>query len=367
MIKTNIMRGDIFYADLSPVVGCEQGGVRPVLILQNDIGNQHSQTTIVSPLTSQHKAELPTHSFASGFGLTKESTILTEQIRTIDKSRLKGYIGHLPDENMKQTETALKISVGLKEEPKTDSLSVKIGNASITVKEYRGQRVATFKDIDECHGRPNGTARKRFSDNRQHFVDGTDFFKITPSEYRTAIGEMDSRQQNDITLITESGYLMLVKSFTDDLAWEVQRQLVNNYFRKGATDDSLETQIKQERAHAMLLNAQTRQFKAMMQIIKGHKLSDPSTQALCIEAFEQTTGKKIGYRPECEKLYSTTQLAAEVGSNPIAVGKRATAAGLKTEEYGITTLTKSEHGPKQVQMFMYNEKGRAKIKELFKR
>lgn len=90
----------------------------------------------------------------------------------------------------------------------------------------------TFKDIDIVHERPEGTARKRFNDNKMHFIEGTDFFKITPSEFRTAIGDMDLRQQNDVTLITESGYLMLVKSFTDDLAWQVQRQLVNAYFRK---------------------------------------------------------------------------------------------------------------------------------------
>lgn len=108
--------------------------------------------------------------------------------------------------------------------------TVSIGNGEVTVKEYAGKRVVTFKDIDNCHGRPEGTARKRFNDNKKHFLEGEDFFKITPSEFRTAFGSMDKRQQNDITLLTESGYLMLVKSFTDDLAWEVQRELVNRYF-----------------------------------------------------------------------------------------------------------------------------------------
>jgi len=106
-----------------------------------------------------------------------------------------------------------------------------IGNNELTVKEYEGQRVVTFKDIDMVHERPEGTARKRFNDNKKHFIEGVDFFKITPSVFRTAIGEMDIRQQNDITLLTESGYLMVVKSLKDDLAWEVQRQLVNSYFR----------------------------------------------------------------------------------------------------------------------------------------
>lgn len=108
---------------------------------------------------------------------------------------------------------------------------ISINGHEIIIKEYRGKRVLTFKDIDALHQRPDGTARKRFNENRGHFIEGTDFFKISPSEFRTAIGEMDSRQSNDVTLITESGYLMLVKSFHDDLAWEVQRKLVNGYFR----------------------------------------------------------------------------------------------------------------------------------------
>ena len=108
---------------------------------------------------------------------------------------------------------------------------IRVGNSSISIKEYKGKRVVTFKDIDTVHERPEGTARKRFSDNRDRFIENTDFFKISPSEFRTTIGDMDSRQQNDITLISESGYLMLVKSFTDDLAWTVQRQLVDSYFR----------------------------------------------------------------------------------------------------------------------------------------
>lgn len=106
-----------------------------------------------------------------------------------------------------------------------------INDMPVQVKEYGGQRVVTLKDIDTVHGRPDGTARKRFNENKKRFIEEEDYFKITPSEFRTAIGEMDSRQQNDVTLITESGYLMLVKSFHDDLAWNVQRQLVNSYFR----------------------------------------------------------------------------------------------------------------------------------------
>lgn len=111
----------------------------------------------------------------------------------------------------------------------TDAIT--INNTPIPIKEYNGFRVVTLKEIDTVHGRKDGTARKRFNDNRNRFIEGVDFFRISPSEFRTAMGEMDARQQNDITLMTESGYLMLVKSFTDDLAWQVQRELVNSYFR----------------------------------------------------------------------------------------------------------------------------------------
>ena len=98
-----IKRGDMFYADLSPVVGSEQGGIRPVLIIQNDLGNKYSPTVIAAAITSQtNKAKLPTHIEidSEGCGLKSNSVILAEQIRTIDKSRLKERIGHIEDENV---------------------------------------------------------------------------------------------------------------------------------------------------------------------------------------------------------------------------------------------------------------------------
>ncbi len=108
-----------------------------------------------------------------------------------------------------------------------------INNVALTVKEYYGARVVTFKEIDAVHGRADGTARKRFNDNREHFIEGEDFFVLNqPSEIRTlGIQRPQGGTPESVTLITESGYLMLVKSFTDDLAWKVQRELVNGYFR----------------------------------------------------------------------------------------------------------------------------------------
>ncbi len=111
-----VKRGDIYYADLSPVVGSEQGGVRPVLIIQNDIGNRYSPTVIATAITSQiNKAKMPTHIEldANEYGLSKDSVVLAEQIRTIDKRRLKEKIGHIDDDLMNRVNEALEISFGL--------------------------------------------------------------------------------------------------------------------------------------------------------------------------------------------------------------------------------------------------------------
>ena len=111
-----VKRGDIYYADLSPVIGSEQGGVRPVLIIQNDVGNKFSPTVIATAITSQiNKAKMPTHIEldANEYGLSKDSVVLAEQIRTIDKKRLKEKIGHLDDELMNKVNEALEISFGL--------------------------------------------------------------------------------------------------------------------------------------------------------------------------------------------------------------------------------------------------------------
>lgn len=111
-----IKRGDIYYADLRPVVGSEQGGIRPVLILQNDIGNRHSPTVICAAVTSKlKKAKLPTHVeiSAKDYSMEKDSVILLEQVRTIDKTRLRDWVCHLEPNMLKKVERALKISLDL--------------------------------------------------------------------------------------------------------------------------------------------------------------------------------------------------------------------------------------------------------------
>ncbi|MBO5203849.1 MAG: type II toxin-antitoxin system PemK/MazF family toxin [Clostridia bacterium] len=114
----SVKRGDIYYADLSPVVGSEQGGLRPVLIIQNDVGNRYSPTVIAAAITSRMgKTRLPTHIdiYADKVGLAKDSVILLEQIRTLDKRRLKEKMGHLDDGLMSEVNTAIAVSFGLGE------------------------------------------------------------------------------------------------------------------------------------------------------------------------------------------------------------------------------------------------------------
>ena len=116
MVTLTVHRGDIYYADLSPVVGSEQGGVRPVLIVQNDVGNRFSPTVIAAAITSQtDKAKLPTHIQvrSEGSGLAKDSIVLLEQMRTLDKRRLREHMGRLDDDSMRRVNSAIEVSLGL--------------------------------------------------------------------------------------------------------------------------------------------------------------------------------------------------------------------------------------------------------------
>ena len=123
-VDTSVKRGDIYYADLSPVVGSEQGGVRPVLIVQNDVGNKYSPTVIAAAITSrQDKNRLPTHIGvrADRCGLAKDSIVLTEQIRTLDKRRLRERAGRIPEDDMRRVDEALGVSMGLHDQPVAQS------------------------------------------------------------------------------------------------------------------------------------------------------------------------------------------------------------------------------------------------------
>lgn len=251
--------------------------------------------------------------------------------------------------------------------------SITINKTEVSVKEYQGNRVVTFKDIDTVHGRPDGTARKRFNDNKEHFIEGVDFYAIDqPSEIRTlGITRPQGGTPQSVTLVTESGYLMLVKSFTDDLAWDVQRQLVNTYFRVAIQSkaDTINLSIKQKRAEAMFMNAQARLINAetrrLVILQKEKGLSQVAVDALTVKAMECITGQNLGDNlPKTEKTYSASEVGNALGISANKVGKIANANGLKTEEYGVFVLDKSRYSSKEVTSFRYNEKGKQKIKEL---
>ena len=145
----SVKRGDIYYADLSPVVGSEQGGLRPVLIIQNDVGNRYSPTVIAAAITSRlSKTRLPTHIdvYADRVGLVKDSVILLEQVRTLDKRRLKEKMGHLDESIMAEVNRAIAVSVGLGDWRPSEHVapSVSVPNApSVTVTEPAAAAVAS--------------------------------------------------------------------------------------------------------------------------------------------------------------------------------------------------------------------------------
>lgn len=150
---------------------------------------------------------------------------------------------------------------------------MKIGNQEITVKEYKGQRVITFKDIDLCHERPEGTARRNFNENKKYFIEGEDYFVRNTYE---ALNEYGIVAPNGLKLITQQGYSMLTKPMNDDLAWAVQRELVNNYFNKpqGKPDmsdiDLFELSlnaIKENQSRIEAVNEDLQEFKQDMPIL----------------------------------------------------------------------------------------------------
>lgn len=226
-----IKRGDIYYADLNPYIGSEQGGVRPILIVQNDIGNKYSSTIIAAVITSQTKTELPTHVKIKGQGLNKNSTICLEQIRTIDKCRLREYVGRLDDELMKKVEDAIDISFGI--QCKREGHAVADLNILAPV-EFKNIRVLTTQQIADGYGTAIKRISENFQRNRERYQEGTHFFKLEGEELRnfkeSAICGI-APTVNYYYLWTEKGALLHAKSLNTDKAWEVYQNLVDTYFR----------------------------------------------------------------------------------------------------------------------------------------
>jgi hypothetical protein len=240
-----------------------------------------------------------------------------------------------------------------------------INDIPVTIKEYQGQRVVTLKDIDTVHGRPDGTARRNFNTNKKYFIEGEDYFKITPYEFRTAIGEMDSRQQNDVTLITESGYLMLVKSFTDDLAWNVQRQLVKIYFRAKEMNVPAESTTTSKKLEIQEMNARTRMANLYLKLADVDTKSGVYKDILIAKAAEVLAGEQIIPLPLAEqKTYTATEIGEMFGISKQRVGTLANQYGMKIPEFGEWYRDKSPYSSKEVDAFRYNDKAIEKFHEL---
>ncbi|HFL3608535.1 TPA: ORF6N domain-containing protein [Clostridioides difficile] len=176
---------------------------------------------------------------------------------------------------------------------------VLINNQEVQVKEFNNQRVVTFKEIDQVHERTEGTAKRNFSENRKHFIENEDFFFVKASDFEKYGNRTLEIPNRGLTLITETGYLMLVKSFTDDLAWKVQRQLVNSYFR-----------VKEE---IKTLEAVNESIKLITPIFEDLKI-DKSMQFLVAKTFFKKAGVDIPLEiEEKEHFYDTKQIARKLG------------------------------------------------------
>lgn len=193
--------------------------------------------------------------------------------------------------------------------------TVTINKTTLAVKEFRGQRVVTLKEIDEVHQRPEGTARRNFNTNKKHLEEGVDYFVIdlTANEIRTQFGAGKNAGRT-LTVVTESGYLMLVKSFTDDLAWTVQRELVNSYFRVRAKPAKVVTPGAEKRAAAMLLNAKSRTAKQMMALWTAAGVK-PEYQALALGDYYRDDGIKLPAiaLQGTKETYDKTTIAKKLG------------------------------------------------------
>ncbi|HBH0778769.1 TPA: ORF6N domain-containing protein, partial [Clostridioides difficile] len=176
---------------------------------------------------------------------------------------------------------------------------VLINNQELQVKEFNNQRVVTFKEIDQVHERTEGTAKRNFSENRKHFIENEDFFFVKASDFEKYGNRTLEIPNRGLTLITETGYLMLVKSFTDDLAWKVQRQLVNSYFR-----------VKEE---IKTLEAVNESIKLITPFFEDLKI-DKSMQFLVAKTFFKKAGVDIPLEiEEKEHFYDTKQIARKLG------------------------------------------------------
>lgn len=248
----------------------------------------------------------------------------------------------------------------------TKKTEIIVADQSVRVVEYRGQRVVTFTMIDAVHRRPEGTAGRNFRENRERFIEGEDYFKVCADEIRRRNpGAISNKATEDVTVFTEAGYLMLVKSFTDDLAWQVQRQLVNRYFRKEepapkvtAGNTALD---KLRTANALKLAEET----AAKLCARFSRLGESAQQVIYAKIINPIAGDDVLMLPRVEeKLKKAGEVGDLLGVSGNKIGRLSNQHGMKTAEYGEFRLDKSEHSSKQVETFHYNAKAVEKFRTI---
>jgi len=241
-----------------------------------------------------------------------------------------------------------------------------INDIPVTIKEYQGQRVVTLRDIDTVHGRPDGTARRNFNTNKSYFIEGEDYFKVCADEIRThKIMEISAKTHEEVTLITESGYLMLVKSFTDDLAWNIQRQLVKIYFRAKEMNVPAESTATSKKLEIQEMNARTRMANLYLKLADVDTKSGAYKDILVAKAAEVLAGKELIPLPLAEqKMYTATEIGEMFGVSAQRIGIIANQNGMKTPEFGEWYRDKSPYSSKEVDAFRYNDKAIERFHEL---
>ena len=219
--------------------------------------------------------------------------------------------------------------------------AITINETALTVKEYQGKRVVTLRDIDTVHGRPEGTARKRFNDNRAHFIEGEDFFVRKTDE---AAKEFGLIAPNGLVLITESGYLMLVKSFTDDLAWTVQRQLVNSYFRT-VHRDSYQIEDPIERAKRWIEEQQEKKQLQLTVSVQNQQIAELQPKASYYDVVLN-----------CKDLMSIGKIAKDFGKSAVWLNKWLHEHGVQYKQGEIWLLYQqyAEQGYTSTKTSVYN-------------
>lgn len=224
---------------------------------------------------------------------------------------------------------------------------VAVGNSEVAVKEFKGQRVVTFKDIDTVHERPEGTARRNFNTNKNHLIEGEDYFVRNSSEAKWEFG---ITAPNGLVLITEQGYPMLTKSFTDDLSWKVQRQLVTSYFKKDTSSKREEKQDKPKKESRASVNMTVKTIDTIF--------SRAGVDPLYIAVEAKRIYAEAGYdiriplltdKETMSKLYDCTSLAETVGAysekgNPHTKAISAILQKLTILESEIVTTPYSRNG-----------------------